>query len=315
MSVLELVLTATEEVSGTAVTVLNKMLLQTGLFDYNPNEVSIWLTELSYLRVYHRKEAMPYMLLWLGQVIVETAKDPTTPTSEILAIQSKLQAKDASDISVNSNMTVDINGIMESEAVFEELTAEGVSGLCSLLFSPLLVAALHQYSSAIHKAFDGDDTILRALWTLATFVGSVVLSTFHSAPNMAVLGHLITHYYSSPFLSETPTGRTRVESLKSRVSSFYAQHVHVYQYVSCWTSTPSQLVCHSDVCEVRSKLKAVLSDPQHQDIHEVLSLLKSDEFQDILAELLTTCQQKGDLSPVSFYIHTHPGILAGEFKN
>ena len=67
--------------------------------------------------------------------------------------------------------------------------------------------------------------------------------------------------------------------------------------------------------KVRSFIHWILLDPQRQDIHEVLSFLSKDEFQDVLAELLTVCQQKGDLSPVSFYIHTHPGILAGEFKD
>ena len=103
------------------------MLLQTGLFDYNPNEVSIWLDELSYLRMYQRKDTMPYMLLWLGQVIVETARDPTRATDEMLAVQSEIQATDTTDMSqsVNSKMTIDLNAIMESEDVFEELTTEG----------------------------------------------------------------------------------------------------------------------------------------------------------------------------------------------
>lgn len=39
--------------------------------------------------------------------------------------------------------------------------------------------------------------------SLACFVGSVVISTCHSLPDMTALGLIISRYYSSPFSSDS----------------------------------------------------------------------------------------------------------------
>lgn len=100
------------------------MLLQTGLFDHNKIEVFIWLEELTHLRSYQRKKSKLYVLSWLGQLVVETAKDPLGAIDEMLTVQSEIT--DTAVVPLKRNTTsFDFTSVLDSEDVCEDLTVEG----------------------------------------------------------------------------------------------------------------------------------------------------------------------------------------------
>ena len=101
------------------------MLLQTGLFDHNPNEVFIWLEQLAHLHTYRKKEVSLDILSWLAQIIKQTAKDPLSAIDEILTVQSEMHHSTA--ITMDRKTMFEVDAVMNTEDVHEELTVDGES--------------------------------------------------------------------------------------------------------------------------------------------------------------------------------------------